>query len=189
MKKIREMPLAFCLIMLATASVLAKEVPAGTTLVVRMIDSVDSTKNSPGETFRAVLDEPVMVDGETLIPRDADVTTKLISTKRSGKITGRSELTIDIVNISFLGRTIDVNTSESTSTGKSRTRESAVVVGGGAALGAIIGGIAGGGKGAAIGAASGAGAGTAVQILTRGKQVRVPSESRLHFVLQHPVRL
>jgi len=189
MRKILGTPLALCLTLLAVGSLPAKEIPAGTTLVVRMIDSVDSTKHKPGETFRSALDEPVIVDGETLIPREAEVLTKLVNVKRSGKITGRSELTLDIVTISFQGRTIDVNTGESTSSGKSRTRESAVVVGGGAALGAMIGGIAGGGKGAAIGAITGAGAGTAVQILTRGKQVQVPSESRLHFVMQHPVRL
>ena len=60
---------------------------------------------------------------------------------------------------------------------------------GGAALGAIIGAIAGGGKGAAIGAASGAGAGTAVQVVTGGQKVHIPSETRLTFTLDTPVKL
>jgi hypothetical protein len=49
----------------------------------------------------------------------------------------------------------------------------------------VIGAIAGGGKGAAIGA----GAGTAVQVMTKGEQVHVPSETLLEFVLQQEVRL
>ncbi len=60
---------------------------------------------------------------------------------------------------------------------------------GGAALGAIIGAIAGGGRGAAIGAASGAGAGTAVQVVTHGEKVHIPSETRLTFVLDTAVRI
>jgi hypothetical protein len=62
-------------------------------------------------------------------------------------------------------------------------------VGGGAVLGAIIGGIAGGGKGAAIGAGAGSAAGAGVQVLTRGQQVKVPSETLLEFRLQQPVTI
>jgi hypothetical protein len=56
-------------------------------------------------------------------------------------------------------------------------------------LGAIVGAIAGGGKGAAIGAASGAAVGGAAQVLTKGQQVKIPSETRLTFTLQQPVQL
>ena len=61
------------------------------------------------------------------------------------------------------------------------------MIGGGAALGALIGAIAGGGKGAAIGAAVGGGGGTAVQAMTKGQQVKIPSETRLDFTLHAPV--
>ena len=71
--------------------------------------------------------------------------------------------------------------------GASRGKRSAEVIGGGAALGALIGAIAGGGKGAAIGAAAGAGGGTAVQAMTHGQQVKIPSETRLDFTLHAPV--
>jgi len=189
MRKTLSMSILLPLSLLVVSSLEAKEIPPGTTLVVRMIDSVDSSKHQPGQTFRASLDEPVIINGETLIPRNAEVLTKLVKVRKSGKVMGRSELTLDVVNVSFDGRTIDLNTTDSTTHGKSRSRESATVVGGGAALGAVIGALAGGGKGAAIGAITGAGAGTAVQVITRGSQVQVPSETRLKFELQHPVRL
>ena len=45
------------------------ELPAGTNLVIRMIDGVDSEVNRLGQTFSASLDQPVLVNGETAIPR------------------------------------------------------------------------------------------------------------------------
>jgi hypothetical protein len=70
--------------------------------------------------------------------------------------------------------------------GSSRGSNTAKKVGGGAVAGAIIGAIAGGGKGAAIGAGVGGGAGAAVQVLTKGQQVHVPSETLLDFRVEQP---
>ena len=93
---------------------------------------------------------------------------KLVEDKQSGKISGRTELTMDLVSIRVRGRMVDLNTQEVTTSSESRTGKSAKVIGGAAAVGAVLGGIFGGGKGAAIGATSGAGAGGAVQVLTKG---------------------
>jgi hypothetical protein len=87
------------------------------------------------------------------------------------------------------GKPVSVITQGVTTAGQSRTGQTAKVVGGTAALGAIIGAIAGGGRGAAIGAGAGAGAGTAIQVLTKGTRVRVPSETRLTFTLQQRIPL
>lgn len=172
-----------------TGTAAANEIPAGTEIVVRMIDDVDSEVHRVGQTFRASVDEPVIVGGRTLIPRGADVVAKLVESKESGKLAGRAELTMDLVSITVNGKTFDLVTSEATTASEARGRQTAKVAGGAAALGAIIGGIAGGGKGAAIGAVTGAGAGTAVQVLTKGQRVRIPSETRLSFTLQQPLRL
>ena len=95
------------------------------------------------------------------------------------------ELTKLIVN----GRSYKLQTEEYVRQGSSRGKRTAETVGGGAAVGAIIGAVAGGGKGAAIGAATGAGAGTAVQAVTKGQQIRVPSEAVLEFQLRTPVKV
>ena len=165
------------------------ELPAGTTITVRMIDSVDSTRDKMGQTFRASLDEPIMMNGEPVIQRGADVLLKLVDSKQSGKIQGQTELTLDVVSMSVNGRTVDLNTTEVTQASSSRGAKSAKVIGGTAAVGTIIGAIAGGGKGAAIGGLAGAGAGTAAQTITKGQQVKIPSETRLTFSLESPVRL
>jgi hypothetical protein len=165
-------------------------IPSGTVLTIRMVDSVDSERDRVGQTFNASLDEPVLdPSGRTLVPRGADVVVKLVDDQQSGKIEGRTVLTLDIVSLRIDGRQIDIDTTAITQESGSRGAKSAKVIGGTAVLGAIIGGIAGGGKGAAIGLGAGAGAGTAVQVATKGQRVRVPSETRLTFTMQQPVRL
>ena len=164
------------------------ELAAGTNLTVRMIDAVDSETNRVGQTFRGSLDQPVMQDGNTLIPRGVDVTLKLVDAKQSGKLTGKTELTLSLQSIQVNGRMVDVNTQSVSQESSSRGARTAKVAGGTAALGAIIGGIAGGGKGAAIGAGAGAAAGAGAEVVTAGQRVRIPSETRLTFVLDNAVR-
>ena len=167
----------------------AGELPAGTNLIVRLIDSVDSEVNRVGQTFAASIDEPVMINGETVIPRGADVVVKLVDSKESGKFTGRSELTLDLVSVKVDGRPVDINTQTVSRESSSRGERTAKVAGGTAAVGAIIGEIAGGGKGAAIGAAAGGAAGAGAEVVTKGQRVKIPSETRLTFVTETPVRL
>ncbi|MCC6362011.1 MAG: hypothetical protein IT165_00720 [Bryobacterales bacterium] len=168
---------------------LAKEIPAGAAVTVRMIDSVDSRSNSVGQMFRGSLDEPVMLDGKTVLPRGSDVQMKLSEVKQAGKLTGKPELSLTLVSIGHDGKTYTASSSDVTTEGKSKTKKSGAVVGGAAALGAVIGALAGGGKGAAIGALSGAGAGGAYQVLTKGDAVKIPSETRLTFTLAQPIAI
>ena len=165
------------------------QLPAGTNIVVRMIDGVDSQVNRVGQTFAASLDEPVMFNGNTVIPRGADAVVKLADSKESGKLTGRTELTLDLVSVRVNGRMVDINTQTVSQESSSRGARTAKVAGGTAALGAIIGAIAGGGKGAAIGAGAGAAAGAGAEIVTKGQRVKIPSETRLTFVMDTPVNL
>lgn len=165
------------------------EIPAGTQIVVRMIDDVDSERARLGQTFRASVDEPVAIGGDIVIQRGADVIAKLVNDKESGKLSGKTELTLDLQSVHVNGRMVDIDTGDVSRASDSRGAKTGKVVGGTAALGAIIGAIAGGGRGAAIGAASGAAAGGAVQVMTKGQRVRIPSETRLTFTLQQPVRI
>jgi hypothetical protein len=167
----------------------ALELPSGTNVVVRMIDGVDSETARPGQNFAASVDEAVMVNGETLIPRGADAVLKLVDAKESGKLTGRAELTLDLVSVMVNGKPLELNTITVSRVSDSRGERTAKVAGGTAVVGAIIGGIAAGGKGAALGAAAGGAAGAGAEIITKGQQVKIPSETRLTFVLDTPVRL
>jgi len=165
------------------------EIPAGTSVTIRMIDSIDSQINHTGEIFHASLDTPLVVDNEIVVPTGTDVYVKLVEARSAGHLSGRSELGLELVRMQFQGRSYVLASNEYQQVGTSRGKRSAETIGAGAAIGAAIGAIAGGGKGAAIGAGVGAGSGTAVQVLTKGKQVKIPSETKLDFRLEQPVEV
>ena len=162
-------------------------IPAGQSLLVRMIDGVDSSKSHVGDVFHASLETDLMVNDTVVARKGADIYGRLADAKEAGHMAGSSELQLELTRIIIDGKDYPVVSSDYTLQGKGRGKNTAEKVGGGAALGAIIGAIAGGGKGAAIGAGVGAGAGGTVQVLTRGQQVKVPSETLLEFRLQQPV--
>jgi hypothetical protein len=164
-------------------------VSAGTNFVVRMIDSVDSKSASTGQAFAASMAEAVIVNGQTVVPRGAEVVVKLTEAKQSGTFTGKTELTLSLASVKVNGKSIDINTQTISRESDSRGTKTAETAGGGAIVGAVIGAIAGGGKGAAIGAGAGGAAGAAVQVVTKGERVKIPSETRLTFVLDAPVSI
>jgi hypothetical protein len=162
-------------------------IPAGTTLAVRLVDTIDSERNQAGETFKATLNSPLSVEGEIAIPAGYDVEGHLVEVKSAGKFAGQSVVALQLDRISVGGKSYGIQTDEYRRQGSSRGKNTAAKVGAGAAIGAIIGGIAGGGKGAGIGAAAGGGLGGGVQAATKGQQIKLPSETVLNFTLQSPL--
>jgi hypothetical protein len=164
-------------------------IPAGTRISVRTIDGIDSTKNKVGDRFQASLEEPLVVDGNVVVAKGTDVYGRLAESKQSGTFTGSSQLRLELTGIVVNGQTIPVVTGEYELTGKSRGASTAKRTVGGAAVGSIIGALAGGGKGAAIGAGVGGGVGAGSETITKGDQVKVPSETLLDFTLQQDVSI
>jgi len=164
-------------------------VPAGQSILVRMIDGVDSSKNHVGDLFHASLETDLNVNGVLVARKGSDVYGRLASSDKGGTFSGKSELQLELTRLVIDGRDYPVVSSDYNVQGKSQGSSAAKKVGGGAVAGAIIGAIAGGGKGAAIGAAAGGGAGAGVQILTKGDRVKVPSETLLEFRLQQPLTI
>ncbi len=164
-------------------------VPAGTRISIRTIDAIDSTQNQVGDRFQASLEEPIVVNGEEVVPKGVDVYGRLTQSKTTGTFAGKSQLGLELTGIVVNGRTVPLVTGEYQVAGKSRTASTAKRTIGGAAVGSIIGAIAGGGKGAAIGAGVGGGVGAGSEIITKGDQVKVPSETLLDFTLQQEVSI
>ncbi len=162
-------------------------IPSGTTLAVRLVDTIDSETSQQGQTFHATLDSPLAVDGEVVIPSGYDVEGHLVEVKSAGKFAGQSVVALQLDRISAGGKYYSLQTDQYRRQGSSRGKNTAAKVGAGAGIGAIIGAIAGGGKGAAIGAAAGGGLGGGVQAATKGQQIKLPSETVLNFTLQAPV--
>lgn len=163
-------------------------VPAGTVVTVRMIDSIDADVTGAGERFRASVDDPISVDGRIVIPRNADVTVQVTRVEQGGTIRGSDEVALKLYDITVDGQAYQLATNYAEVKGDGKGGKTARNAGIGAVGGAILGGIIGGGKGAAIGAGAGAGTGVAVAA-ARGTKLRIPSESRLDFVLRSPLGL
>ena len=164
-------------------------IPAGTRISVRTIDGIDSTKNRVGDRFEASLEEPLIVDGNIVVAKGAEVYGRLAESRESGTFTGRSQLQLELTGIVVDGRTMPLVTGEYELTGKSRGASTAKRTVGGAAFGSLIGALAGGGEGAAIGAGVGAGVGAGSETITKGDQVKVPSETLIDFTLKQEVSL
>src|SRR3984893_703060 len=162
-------------------------IPSGTTLAVRLVDSINSETSQPGQTFHATLDSPLAVEGDVAIPAGYDVEGHIVDVKSAGKFAGQSLLALQLDRISAGGKYYNLQTDQYRRQGSSRGKNTAEKVGAGAGIGAIIGAIAGGGKGAAIGAAAGGGLGGGVQAATKGQQIKLPSETVLNFTLQAPL--
>jgi hypothetical protein len=161
--------------------------PAGEPILVRMIDGVDSKRNVVGDVFKASLETDLAVNNVLVARRGSDAYVRLAYSKEARGLSGSSELQLELTRIIIDGREFPVVSGEYTMKGKGRGGDTAKKVGGGAIVGAIIGGVAGGGTGAAIGAGVGGAAGAGAEILTRGRAVRVPSETLLEFRLDQPV--
>ena len=162
-------------------------IPAGTTLAVRITQTLDSATTQPDEAFSGALASDVLADGLVAFPTGARVGGRVTDAKDAGHYSGNSRLAIALTSISRRGETIAINTDAFTKEGAGRGKNTAEKVGGGAAVGAILGGIFGGGKGAAIGAGAGGALGAGANTVTRGQQVQIPSESVVRFSLTSPI--
>lgn len=164
-------------------------VPAGTTLTVKLGNSVGSKISTAGDSFSATLASAVTVDGNTVIPAGAAARGTVVDAKPLGRFKGGALLELRLTSVTVNGAEQRIETSAVTRTEKGKGKRTAVMAGGGTALGAIIGGLAGGGKGAAIGAVAGAGAGTGGAAFTGNKEIVVPAESALSFRLKSPLEV
>ena len=165
----------------ALAAVLT--IPAGTQITVRTLDAIDGKTAKAGARYRASIDDPVGVGSQTAIPRGANCTLEVVSID-SGK-----EMALRMREINFAGKKYSTSTAyaQVDATGTSK-QKSAVKRGVGlGALGAGVGALAGGGKGAAIGALVGGSVGAVSAVGAKGKQLNLPSETRLIFSLQAPI--
>jgi hypothetical protein len=164
-------------------------IPAGTTITVTLGQDLGSKISQAGQTFTATVATPVTVNGRTAIGAGATANGVVVDAKPLGRFAGGASLELKLNSVSIKGVDTAIQTAELTDTAKGKGKRTAVMAGGGAALGALIGGLAGGGKGAAIGAVAGGGAGTGGAAFTGNKNILLPAESSLSFKLEQSVTI
>lgn len=164
-------------------------VPSGTSLAIRLIDTIDSATAQAGDTFHGTLDVPVAVDDQVVIPAHYDVEGNVVNAQASGKFRGQALLELQLNRIKVGDRWYNIQTDHFKQETSKRGKNTAEKVGAGAVAGAILGGIFGGGKGAAIGSVAGAGAGGGVQAASKKPDIKLSSERILTFALQAPVTI
>jgi hypothetical protein len=170
-----------------TSAIAQTSIPSGTPITVRLQSNVSSGSSHTGESFDAVLDEPLIINGQTVASRGAHVKGRIVSAKSSGHLKDPGYIRLTLMSLAINGKELPIQTSTIFAKGSSHEKRNLAMIGGGTGAGALIGGLAGGGKGALIGTAVGAAGGTATAYATGKKDVGFSSERRLTFRLTQSV--
>lgn len=150
---------------------------------VSLLDKLDTSQTKSGQTFSAMVDEPVMDGKKVILPRGTAVQGRVTDVVSSGRLKRPASITLTLTNIMGTRGAGGLQTQALQIDGKSHGVRNVALIGGGAAAGAVLGGVADGGKGALIGTAVGASAGTATAFLTGKQELVLPVETELTFVV------
>jgi len=167
----------------------ASKLPEGTPITIRLLNTVSSASSHVGDQFEGTLDDPIVIEGHTVVPRGAAATGRVLAAKASGRLHHPGYLRIALVNLIVEGKPVAIETSSLFVKGGSHKKRDWAMVGGGTGAGALIGGLAGGGTGALIGTAVGAAGGTGAAYATGKKEVSFGAERRLTFRLAQAMEL
>jgi hypothetical protein len=133
--------------------------PAGTEVAIRTRDPIDSRRATPAREFAATLDSPLVVNGVAVAPQGANATLRIVGAGQGGKQKRNASLSLRLTAITVNGQSVAVETGDVAS-----------------ATSSTVGRTATAGDGAAT-------------LVFRGREVMIPSETRLTFNLTRPVAI
>jgi hypothetical protein len=163
------------------AAVHNSTMPAGTILRVRIDGALSTAKNNIGDPFTGTLVEPVVMNGEEVLPALTRFKGHVTTAGKSGHLQARAALGITLDCYELRGSQHPVTASLDTQTSDAHKKQNIELIGGGAGQGALIVAVAGGGKGA--------GAGTARSYASGKRGVTIAAETVFSFSLKGPVPL
>jgi hypothetical protein len=177
------------------------EVPEGTVLKVRLRQELSTANARPGSSFLAEVTEPLLKDGQVLIPAGALMNGRITMVRSGHAFGGQPAIHLEPRTVTLgdgshfylRARTIDTDRyrelrvdDEGTILRREWTKKTlsalALTTGGGAAAGAMIGGV----PGAVIGAGVGAGTGSVVMMKQSHEEV-LPMDTEVVFSLTMPM--
>ena len=158
-------------------------------MTVTLLESISTETSKEGDTFKATLADPIIVEGKVLAEKGDSVSGTVKTVEEPGRVKGRARLQLVLNEIMSGNKTHKIKTEPFTVVARNNKDRDAALIAGGAGVGAVIGAVAGGGKGAALGAIIGGGTGTTAVLMTKGKQLKLGPETRVNFVLADDVTL
>lgn len=164
-------------------------IPAHTEIEVRLDQSIATNRVTSGDPFYATVANPVVIGGQTVIPRGAPVKGRIVSVREAGSLKGVAEVRLALDSVEVEGNYYDLHSSSFTRLGQNHKKRNWELIGGGGAGGTLLGALAGGGKGVLIGAPIGAAAGTAGAAATGRKGIVIPAETAMTFQILEPVEV
>lgn len=157
-------------------------IPAGTPMLVRIVDPIDSRQHGVGYRFAAALEADLAYNGEVVAPRGSQLYGVISSAKQAGRLKGKTHLTLEMRDIRIDNRMYPILTSDYELAGKKSSGKRTVLQTlAGAALGAAI-DSHDRGEGALIGAGVGLGA----SAITKGERLSIPAGTLIEFRLGAP---
>ena len=159
-------------------------IPAGTTLAIRINESINVKHTHAGDRFTGEVVEPVVMEsGSVAIPKGTPVSGVVDEAHRRGHFKGASILELRLTHMDLNGQRYALDTHDNVRTKKGKGKRSTAFIAGGTGLGMVVGGVATGGVGLLVGGLVGGGVGTAIGGLTGNRDLDIPAESIVHFKL------
>jgi hypothetical protein len=192
--------------LIASAPAHAADIPAGTHILLRMMNSINTRTAAEGNQVYLQTAAPVAINDQIVIPAGAYVQGTISHVRRSGRVKGRAELGIHLDTMTLpSGKTVkiaprlesvdsnesgqQVNSENQIAQAPQKERDAAriaITAGSGAAIGGIAGASW---HGAGIGAAAGSAVGLATAMLTRGSEVELRQGTTLDVALARDLRI
>jgi len=150
--------------------------PKGTRLTVRTTSALSTQTYEPGETFSAMLAQPLLRNGHEIAARGARVEGLIVHPAEGRLARNFPSLTVRLIGLHTDGRVIAISTN--TLTHDARPSQDPVDSETPAGTGGTV-----------MGSPGGEGHGTGVVLIARGDPAVIPSDTLLSFELRDPVTI
>ena len=154
-------------------------VNAGTRIMIRTQDLLDTGQTKTGARFTCVLEANLVVNGVVVAQKGSKVYGKVVQSRKAKRVRGTAKLVVELTDLEIKGQLQPIISEQ---VGYEGDKQGTVKkVGGAAAVGAIFDG--------GEGAKKGAGVGLALSVLSKGKQISIPAGTLFEFRLAQPLTL